>query len=185
MKRFLVVFTLFAAAILVVAILLMVRAAPEDDIVRFSMVADGLYRGGQPTAAGFEYLKANGVKTIVNLRAEDNSESQLVQALGMHYVQIPVDEVWPWSQLPEQAIARYFALVNNPANYPIFFHCRRGADRTGALAAMYRIAVQGWDASKAYEEALNIGMRWYFRGLKWQIYEFQLRIERTKNPPIR
>ena len=148
------------------------EGAAEGDIARFSILGNGLYRGGQPTAEGFQFLKEKGVKTIINLRAEDNTESEIVQALGMHYVQIPVDEVRPWSQLPPASIAKYFELINNPANYPIFFHCKRGADRTGAFSALYRIAFQGWNPRKAYEEARNIGMRWYFGGLKTQIYQF-------------
>jgi protein tyrosine/serine phosphatase len=144
----------------------------KGNVPRFLMVGEGLYRGGQPTRAGFEFLQKKGFKTVINLRAEDNSESELVQNLGMNYVQIPVDEVLPWSLIPAPAIAKYFEIVNSPANYPIFFHCKRGADRTGTLAALYRVAVQGWDKRKAYEEARNVGMRWYFAGLKSQIYDF-------------
>jgi protein tyrosine/serine phosphatase len=145
----------------------------EGDIPRFGTLADGLYRGGQPTTKGFQLLKQKGIKTIVNLRAEDNSEAPIVENLGMNYIHIPVDQVRPWSKLPEAAIAKYFELVNNPANYPMFFHCRRGADRTGAFAAMYRMALQQWDAERAYREARDIGMRWYFGGLKSQIYGFK------------
>ena len=167
MIRFLAFFLLFPAAVPTKR-----EPGADGNIARFSSVADGLYRGGQPTAEGFQFLKEKGIKTIINLRAEDNRESEVVQALGMNYVQIPVDEVWPWSQLPQAAIAKYFELVNNPANYPIFFHCRRGADRTGTFTAMYRMAVQGWGAQKAYEEARGIGMHWFYTGLKLQIYNF-------------
>jgi protein tyrosine/serine phosphatase len=145
----------------------------EGDIPRFGILSEGLYRGGQPTAQGFQFLKQKGIRTIINFRAEDNSEEPIVQELRMNYIRIPVDEVRPWSKLPEGAIAKYFELVNNPANYPIFFHCRRGADRTGAFAALYRMALQRWDADKAYKEARDIGMRWYFGGLKSQIYDFK------------
>src|SRR5689334_21956177 len=105
----------------------------KGDIPRFIAVTDGLYRGGQPTEKGFRLLKQRGVKTVINLRAEDNSEKAIVEKLGMTYVQLPVDEVRPWSKLPDGAINKYFELVGNRENYPIFFHCRRGADRTGAL----------------------------------------------------
>jgi protein tyrosine/serine phosphatase len=162
----------FIVLCLLLPAILSARASSEG-VARFSVLADGLYRGGQPTPAGFQFLKEKGIKTIINLRSEDNHESELVQALGMNYVHIPVDEVWPWSQLPPDAIAKYFELVNNPANYPIFFHCLRGADRTGTFAALYRMAIQGWNAQKAYAEARNIGMRWYFAGLKSQIYTFR------------
>jgi protein tyrosine/serine phosphatase len=148
------------------------QAHNKGDVPRFLTVSDGLYRGGQPTAMGFQFLKEKGIKTVINLRAEENSEGQLVEKLGMHYVQIPVDEVVPWSQIPQAAISKYFEIVNNPDNYPIFFHCKRGADRTGFLAALYRMAFQGWDSKKAYDEARNIGMRWYYTGLKAQIFEF-------------
>src|SRR5207237_787374 len=105
-------------------------------------------------------------------RAENDGEAKTVEKLGMRYVRIPVDEARPWSQIPPEAIAKYFELINNPANYPIFFHCQRGADRTGALAAFYRIALQHWDPTKAYSEARDIGMRWWYSGLKSQIFDF-------------
>ena len=125
--------------------------AGEGDIPRFSILTEGLYRGGQPTAKGFQFLKEKGIKTVINLRAEDDAEKNIVEKLGMNYVRIPVDEVRPFSQLPSGAIAKYFELVNNPANYPIFFHCRRGADRTGAFAALYRIALQHWTPKLAHQ----------------------------------
>jgi len=143
----------------------------SNDIPRFLVVADGLYRGGQPTENGFEFLKQRGIRTVINLRMEYN-EAEIVQKYGMNYVSIPIDQVRPWSQIPEAAIAKYFEVLNNPANYPIFFHCLRGADRTGAIAAFYRMAIQGWDAQKAYFEARNIGMRWWYLGLEAQLYDF-------------
>jgi tyrosine-protein phosphatase SIW14 len=155
----------------------------HGEIPRFLMMADGLYRGGQPTEQGFQLLKARGIKTVINLRME-NDEAELVQGLGMNYVHIPVEDVRPWSQIPEAAIAKYFELVNNQANYPIFFHCQRGADRTGAMAALYRIALQGWDAKKAYSEARDIGMRAWYRGLKSQLYDFHPPVPAKLQPAI-
>jgi tyrosine-protein phosphatase SIW14 len=144
-----------------------------------------LYRGGQPTAQGFQFLKEAGIKSIINLRAEDNSEMELVEKLGMHYIQIPVDEVRPWSEIPPGAIAKYFELINNPANYPIFFHCRRGADRTGAFAAFYRIAIQHWDTKRAHDEARMIGMRWYYTSLRSQILNFHPPASSELQPTIK
>ena len=65
--------------------------APEEgDIPRFGILAEGLYRGGQPTEKGFQSLKGKGVKTVINLRAEDNSEERIVEKLGMKYIRIPI-----------------------------------------------------------------------------------------------
>ncbi len=148
----------------------------KTNIPRFQMVADGLYRGGQPDAKAFEFLKRNGVKTVINLRPE-NDEEAVVMRLGMNYVHIPVS-VKPFfgSKIPEKAIAKYFEIVNNPENYPVFFHCRRGADRTGAMAGFYRIANQGWDGKAAYTEARRLGMRWWYPGLKRQLHNFKKKI---------
>jgi tyrosine-protein phosphatase SIW14 len=157
----------------------------EGDLPRFTFLANGLYRGGQPTAQGFRFLKEKGVRTVINLRGEENAEAKTVEKLGMNYIQIPVNEPRPWSQLPEGAIAKYFELVNNPANYPIFFHCERGADRTGAFAALYRIALQQWTPRKAYDEAREIGMRWYYSGLKQQIYAFRPPVPAELQPAIK
>lgn len=143
----------------------------ETNIPRFLMIAEGLYRGGQPDKRGFEFLKQKGIKTVINFRSE-NDEAPLVKELGMHYVWIPM-EIKPWSKIPNPDVAKYFEVVTNPDNYPIFFHCRRGADRTGAMAAFYRIAVQGWDAKKAYSEARDVGMRWWYPAVKEQVYKFR------------
>jgi len=147
------------------------EAPAIHSIARFQMVADGLYRGGQPGREGFEQLRTRGFKTIINLRTE-NDEETIVKELGMNYVHIPVN-LKPWNGIPDHAVERYFEVINNPANYPIFFHCRRGADRTGAIAGFYRIAVQGWEPRKAYSEARNIGMRWWYPVLKKQIQGFK------------
>ena len=91
--------------------------------------------------------------------------------LGIRYVHIPMS-VMPWSKISQKSIKSYFEVLNDPANYPIFVHCRRGADRTGVMVALYRIVAHGWDGKKAVKEARDIGMRWWFWGLKSQIKGF-------------
>ena len=39
------------------------------------------------------------------------------------------------------------------------------------MVGLYRILKQGWGAPQAYDEAREIGMRWWYRGLKRQLYE--------------
>jgi protein tyrosine phosphatase (PTP) superfamily phosphohydrolase (DUF442 family) len=145
---------------------------PADvKIARFSAVANGIYRGGQPNEKGFLFLKQQGVKTIINLRAEDD-EGEMLKKLGMQYFHIPIRLIFPWSKVPDAAIVKYFEVVNNPDNHPIFFHCHRGADRTGVLAALYRIANQGWQVERAWSEARDIGLHWWYRALKSQVHDF-------------
>ena len=146
------------------------NALSTKEIPRFQKVADGLYRGGQPNRKGFDFLKNTGVKTVINL-TEENDEEATVKALGLNYIHIPMT-VTVTSRIDESDIQQYFAVMNNPQNLPVFIHCRRGADRTGAMVGFYRIAYQGWDGKRAFKEARDIGMRWWYPGLKDQLYHF-------------
>jgi protein tyrosine/serine phosphatase len=141
------------------------------DIPRFQQVAEGFYRGGQPVRDGFKFLKEQGVKTVINL-TEENGEEPIVRALGLNYVHIPLS-VTVWSRIPETSIQQFLKVVNNASNLPVFVHCERGTDRTGAMVGFYRIAVQGWDGPHAFKEAREIGMRWWFAGLRQQLYGFE------------
>jgi protein tyrosine/serine phosphatase len=139
-----------------------------DDLPRFLQVADGLFRGGQPRNGGFQALQRMGVKTIINLR-ETNEEKELAESLGMKSIHIPLSAA---RGVPDSAVRLFFEILRDKNNYPIFFHCRRGADRTGAMAGFYRVEFQGWDGKKASREARDIGMRWWYRNLKGQIEKF-------------
>ena len=69
-------------------------------ISRFSMLAEGIYRGGQPDEKGFAFLMEQRIQTIINLRAEDD-EGPMVKKLGMKYFHIPIRLVFPWSKIPQ------------------------------------------------------------------------------------
>ena len=84
---------------LVTLILVPVQSRAADataPIERFVQVDDRLFRGAQPDVAGFKYLRDLGVRTIINLReAKDGerlNEREIVESLGMKYVNIPVKD---------------------------------------------------------------------------------------------
>src|SRR5262245_56284120 len=91
----------------------------SKDIPRFQMIAPMLYRGGQPERDGFAFLKQNGIKTVINLRT-DNDEEAVVRDLGMNYIHIPIS-IKVWSKVPDAAVEQYFKVLSDPSNYPIFF----------------------------------------------------------------
>ena len=144
------------------------EAAASRLIPKFAEVVPGFYRGGQPRKGGFEYLKRTGIKTVINLRGQ-NGEEKVVEGLGMEYVQIPMSAL---ENVPDAKIQRFFDVLRDRENYPVFVHCRRGADRTGFMVGLYRIAFEGWSADRAYREARDLGIRWWYGGLKRQLYEF-------------
>ena len=46
---------------------------------------------------------------------------------------------------------------HRPKRAPVLVHCQHGADRTGTMIAVYRIAVQGWSKAKAIREMTGGG----------------------------
>ncbi|MBI3049050.1 MAG: tyrosine-protein phosphatase [Acidobacteria bacterium] len=175
----------------VYGVLLAVLAAPVSaarqelepaarHVRRFAEVTGGIYRGGHPDRAGFEWLRQSGIRTIISLRTGDHGERDLVEQLGMRYIHIPVSlmadpvpiPLNPWKRVPRKAVHAFLRAAIDPGNHPVFVHCRLGKDRTGALVAFYRIAAQGWDARRAYEEARDRGLSWWYRGVRRQLHDF-------------
>jgi uncharacterized protein (TIGR01244 family) len=115
-------------------------------------VSDHLYRGAQPTAAGMEELKKLGIRTVVNLR-ESNGDDAKLKELGLAYERIPMTAFFQ----KDDDIVRFLQIVADDGSSPIFVHCRRGADRTGMMCAIYRIAVQGWTKDQAVAEMTQGG----------------------------
>lgn len=150
------------------------RAALDVPIRRFSRVDARLFRGGQPDEAGFAHLRQLGIRTVISLRKDPQDERQLVESLGMRFVNIPLT-FRPFGlgdEVPDDAIERFFDVVDDPASGTVFVHCWRGADRTGTLVALYRIARQGWDVDRAYDEARDTGMHWWFFPIKGTMARF-------------
>jgi tyrosine-protein phosphatase SIW14 len=139
-------------------------AASSDSSVpgigNFHEVDQQVYRGAQPTDEGFRYLSKLGVKVIIDLRAHDSrslSEERVVTADGMRYVNIPMTGLTPPSEADTNKILK---MLEDPTTGPVFVHCKRGADRTGAVIAAYRIDHDKWDNARALKEAMSNGMRW-------------------------
>ena len=123
---------------------------PAVSIKNFGRVNDHYYRGSQPSRAEFEQLQRLGVKTVIDLRKDNVPEAAgWVKGLGMQYFNIPMKPSVPAT---EEQTSYFLSLVNNPANWPVYIHCKGGRHRTGALTAVYRITRDGWTADQAFKE---------------------------------
>jgi len=130
-----------------------VFAGSVPGIENFDQVDAHVYRGAQPTDEGFRYLAKLGVKTIIDLREADDrarAEERVVTQAGMKYANVPMTGLTP----PTIAeITRILAIMGGSSDEPVFVHCKRGADRTGAVIAAYHINYQGWDNARALKDA--------------------------------
>lgn len=141
-------------------------------IPNFHQVNEHIFRGGQPTDAGWQSLAKLGIKTIVDLRRADEhspaEEAKAVAAAGLNYVNVPMKGVVAPT---DEQITKVLALLDSTE--PVFVHCHRGVDRTGTVIACYRIAHDGWEPRRALNEAKSLGMGWVQLGLKRYIMAFQ------------
>jgi protein-tyrosine phosphatase len=96
----------------------------------------------------------------------------------MRYVSIPMKGM---ESPTDEQVSTALALMNDSAAGPVFVHCKRGADRTGAVVACYRIGHDHWDAAKSLSEARSLGMSWYQLALQRYVnnYDGSLRLKGT------
>ena len=139
----------------------------REGLPNLARIEPDLYRGAQPEPEGFAALHAMGVRTIVNLRAESSDHEEIAEA-GLSDEAFELVEIPMVAWEPDLARTRDFlAVAVDPARRPLFFHCEHGADRTGAMAAAYRVVAQGWAAEDAIAEMTSGGFGFHtvFKGL--------------------
>ena len=122
-----------------------------------------LYRGAQPRLEGMEQLRSLGITTIVDLRGEDPGKSewehQRAEALGIHFVKIPISG---WAPPSNEQVAKFLSLFHGNPKEKVFVHCRLGEDRTGVFVAAYRMAFDGWTAKQAMNEMYFFGFNGFW-----------------------
>ena len=176
-------FAALAASVLLATLALATPAQVEPryaELPNLHQVNQQLYRGGQPKDGGLQKLKDLGVKTIVNLRGEDDhsrAEGEEAQSLGLHYYGISLPE---FSRPKDAEVERVLGIIDALENQPVFIHCHHGRDRTGTIVACYRISHDGWTAEHAKDEAGRYGLGWIEFGMKHYIDSYYLRFK-SKN----
>jgi protein tyrosine phosphatase (PTP) superfamily phosphohydrolase (DUF442 family) len=125
-------------------------------VTNLHKVSENLYRGAQPTAEGMQQLEKLGIKTVVSLRSFHSDRGEM-EGTALAYEHIFMKTWHP----EDEEVVRFLRIVTDPNRTPVFVHCQRGADRTGTMCAIYRIAVQGWSKPEAIEEMTKGGFGFY------------------------
>lgn len=121
-----------------------------------SQPVDGLICAGQPTREQFEAAAEQGVKTVVNLRAEGELQRDIedeVTSAGMRYVHIPISG-------PDDltfAKAEELSAAIDASDGPVLVHCG-SSNRVGALLALKSRLVDGNPPHEAMELGTKAGL---------------------------
>ena len=115
-------------------------------------VSERLWRSAQPAPHQIARLKAEGVRTVVNLRGGREHGSWQLQKdacerLGLHMEEFVVRSRGAPDRETILNARRFFDRIE----YPAVLHCKSGADRAGFVAALYLIVQEG----KTVREALR------------------------------
>lgn len=133
-------------------------AQEVGEIRNFLRVNKDFCTGGQPRLEHLEKLKAEGVKSIINLRQPSEhraaEEEAKAKELGLRYFNIPVVFTNP----NEDQVTEFLKVTDDPENRPIFIHCT-AAIRVGAFWMIRRVLRDGWKIEDAEAEATKIGLR--------------------------
>ncbi len=84
-----------------------------------------------------------------------SGDSAKMAELGLTYEHIPMTAL----HVKDDHVVGFLRIAGAPDRAPIFVHCQRGADRTGLMCAVYRIAFQGWTKDQAIAEMTQGGFR--------------------------
>ncbi|WPZ32508.1 sulfur transferase domain-containing protein [Thalassobaculum sp. OXR-137] len=101
-------------------------------------VDDDLWRAAQPSPVHLRKAKADGFKTILNLRGPRNDgpytlEREACAELGLTLVDFPIRSR---SALDKPTLLAAIDIWKT-LEYPVLMHCKSGADRTGFMATLY------------------------------------------------
>ena len=146
--------------------------AQKEDLPNFHRINQNFYRGGQPTTEGIKQLAKLGIKTVINFRDPDakvERERKLVEANGITFISLHLSN---WFKPKDSDIQAVLDEILKTENQPVFIHCKRGADRTGTVVAIYRMKYQGWTAREANKEAKEFGLGWWQVWMKDYIHDY-------------
>lgn len=128
-----------------------------------------IYRGEMPT--DYEKLRKLGIHKIVCLQSglhdildgELYTIDKLAQKHGITVVRFPMSGVFmpSWKRIKEIVTYIQECELRREA---VYVCCKHGKDRTGLVAAAYRVVVEDWAPDAAIDEMLKYGFhkRWYW-----------------------
>lgn len=111
-----------------------------------------LYRSALPDQGAVSLLQKLKIATVINFLPE--SDSSWLSTPDIAQVQLP----YRTNHVDDADVIKALRTIQAAeAKGPVLMHCKHGSDRTGLMAAMYRVVVQGWSKDDALSEMTQGG----------------------------
>lgn len=121
-------------------------AQPVGDQFNLHQMTPTLYRSALPNSNALPVLENLKIATVINFLPESDATwltTSDIKQVQLTYRTNHVDD--------SDVLAALRAIQDAETKGPVLMHCKHGSDRTGLMAAMYRVVIQGWSK----EDALN------------------------------
>lgn len=121
-----------------------------NDIYNYLYYHNKLSSSGMPTAEQMKSIAEAGVQLVINLAPHDvpnaiPNETELVESLGMTYINIPVN----WNTPNEDGLNVFMDEMDANKDKNIHVHCEANF-RASAFITMRRILRLDWNAEEAF-----------------------------------
>ena len=137
----------------------------------FKAITEGkVYKSGVIPPDQLEgYIKEHNIKSIVDLRfpgtddlvnnpeipEELTAEKEAIEKIkGINYFNIGSEQV-----PSEEALDKFYNVIDDSANYPLLIHCYHGDGRAQMFSAIYRIEKEGMSNEEARKKA-RVLLKW-------------------------
>ncbi|CAI8757858.1 tyrosine-protein phosphatase [Pseudomonas zeae] len=122
-------------------------AVPIDKNLNLHQMSPLLYRSALPRQSDLALLQSLDIRTVVSFIRKN--DAQWADLSTMTLVSLPVHA----DRIDDtDVITALRALHVAQSRGPVLMHCKHGRNRTGLMAAMYRIVLQGWNKEAALME---------------------------------
>jgi protein tyrosine phosphatase (PTP) superfamily phosphohydrolase (DUF442 family) len=122
-------------------------AQPLDQGLNLYRMQPDLYRSALPTATALPLIKALGIVTVINFYQREDAAWLHDPQIRQIHLPLRTDRIDDSDVLEVLRNIRQ-AQVRGP----VLIHCKHGQNRTGLIAALYRVIYQGWSKQQALAE---------------------------------
>lgn len=127
-------------------------ATPVDKTFNLYRMQPDLYRSALPNAVQQGELQRLKIATVINFY--QRSDSEWLSNSGIRQIHQPLHA----DRVDDADVLQALRSIREAqARGPVLIHCKHGQNRTGLIAAMYRIVYQGWSKQQAIAEMRGAG----------------------------